>query len=144
MSAVEIWELSRQQSWRNASTLQILGAVVLLILVRIALVVLGFDRTIRFVRRVSRRAQRNQVRDEELAAAAYRVAAAAAFVPYARCLERSLVLFYQLKRRGVPVVLRLGAHAFPFGAHAWVEYNDQPVNEHREAIRFYHPIFELR
>jgi len=144
MSASEIWELSRQQAWRDASAMQVFRAVVLLALVRIALVVLGFERTIRVVRRLSRRPQRGEIRDVELAAAAYRVAAGAAFVPSARCLERSLVLFYQLKRDGVPVVLRLGAHAYPFGAHAWVEYEGQPVNEHRESIRFYRPILELR
>jgi hypothetical protein len=116
----------------------------MLILIRTALVTLGFDRTIRFVRRISSAPQRGQIHDEELAAAAYQVAVGAAFVPFARCLERSLVLFYELKRKGIPAVVRLGAVAYPFGAHAWVEYNGQPVNERGESIRVYRPIFELR
>ena len=144
MQSNGIWDLSEQQSWRDASATRILWAAVLLTLVRIALGVLGFDRTIRLVRRLGRRQQRDQIQDVELAGAAYVVAAGAAFVPNARCLERSLVLFFQLKRDGVPVVLRLGAIAYPFAAHAWVEYDGQPVNEHRESIRVYRPIFELR
>jgi hypothetical protein len=112
--------------------------------VRIALVVLGFHRTIEAVRRLSRGPQPVQIRDVDLAAAAYRVAAAGAFVPYVRCLERSLVLFYQLKRKGVPVVLRLGVWAYPFAAHAWVEYENQPINEVRETIRHLSPLLEIR
>lgn len=145
MGSNEIWQLSRQQSWQDVSYTQIFGAAVLLALARVALVVLGFHRTIKLVRRFSRGPRRDQIRDVELAAAAYRVAAASAFMPYGRkCLERSLVLFFQLKRNGVPVVLRLGAQAHPFAAHAWVEYNGEPVNEHRESIKDFSPVFELR
>ncbi len=145
MGSNEIWRPSQQQSWQDASATQIFGAAVLLALVRVLLGALGFHRTIRLVRRLSRGQQRDQIREVELAAAAYRVAAAAAFMPVGRsCLERSLVLFYLLKRNGAPVVLRLGANAHPFAAHAWVEYNGQPVNEHRESIEDYSPIFEVR
>jgi hypothetical protein len=145
VSSNDIWQLSRQQSWQDASATKIFGAAVLLALVRVALVVLGFHRTVKLVRRLSGGRQRDQVRDVELAAAAYRVAAASAFIPYGRkCLDRSLVLFYQLKREGVPVALRVGASARPFVAHAWVEYNGQPVNEHRESIKDYSLLLEIR
>lgn len=135
---------SWDQPWQQASAGQIFRTAVLLSMVRIALLVLGFHRTIQIVRRLSRGPEPVQVQDVELAAAAYRVAAAGAFVPQVRCLERSLVLFYQLKRRGVPVVLRLGVWAYPFTAHAWVEYENQPINEVQETIRHLSPLLEIR
>ncbi|MFI5003836.1 MAG: lasso peptide biosynthesis B2 protein [Solirubrobacterales bacterium] len=45
-----------------------------------------------------------------------------------RCLARSLVLTRLLARRGIPAKLVIGARAAPaFLAHAWVEYDGQPV-----------------
>jgi hypothetical protein len=45
-----------------------------------------------------------------------------------RCLVRSLVLTRLLARRGIPAKLVIGARATPdFLAHAWVEYDGQPV-----------------
>ncbi len=45
-----------------------------------------------------------------------------------RCLARSLVLTRLLARRGIPVRLVIGARTAPsFLAHAWVEYDGQPV-----------------
>lgn len=45
-----------------------------------------------------------------------------------RCLVRSLVLTRLLARRGVPTKLVIGARAAPdFLAHAWVEYDGDPV-----------------
>ncbi len=45
-----------------------------------------------------------------------------------RCLARSLVLTRLLARRGISAKLVIGARAAPdFLAHAWVEYDGQPV-----------------
>jgi hypothetical protein len=45
-----------------------------------------------------------------------------------RCLARSLVLTRLLARRGIPAKLVIGARTDPdFLAHAWVEYDGQPV-----------------
>jgi hypothetical protein len=45
-----------------------------------------------------------------------------------RCLTRSLVLTRLLARRGIPAKLVIGARTAPeFLAHAWVEYEGQPV-----------------
>ena len=45
-----------------------------------------------------------------------------------RCLARSLVLTRMLARRGIPAKLVIGARAAPdFLAHAWVEYEGEPV-----------------
>lgn len=142
----DIWQLSVRQSWQDASATTILFAAVKLVVVRVALVVLGFGRTLRLVRWVSGQRRHDDIQDEELAAAVYTIAAASALITYsgARCLERSLVLFYQLKRAGAPVALRVGANARPFAAHAWVEYKGQPINEHRDAIKDFSVLLEVR
>jgi hypothetical protein len=45
-----------------------------------------------------------------------------------RCLAHSLVLTRLLAQRGIPTKLVIGAQAAPeFLAHAWVEYDGQPV-----------------
>jgi hypothetical protein len=49
----------------------------------------------------------------------------------ARCLGRSLVLWFLLRRRGVDAELLIGADAAAgaLSAHAWVEVQGQPVND---------------
>lgn len=50
----------------------------------------------------------------------------------ARCLGRSLVLWFLLRRRGIDAELVLGAVAngtSEFLAHAWVEVDGKPVND---------------
>ena|SRR5437879_4302645 len=47
----------------------------------------------------------------------------------ARCLQRSFVTTYLLRKQGVPAQLVLGAQKLPFKAHAWVEVNARAVNE---------------
>jgi transglutaminase-like putative cysteine protease len=65
---------------------------------------------------------------------------AAVFYPgRARCLEQSLALYVLLRRRGVPVRLRLGVQPYPFNAHAWVELNGAPLNERVETVRQFVP-----
>lgn len=146
MTTSDIWQLSVRQSWQDASVKQILFAAIQLVFVRVALVVLGFGRTLRLVRWFSGQRRRDDIQDQALAAAVYRIAVASAFITYsgARCLERSLVLFYQLKRAGAPVALRVGANARPFAAHAWVEYNGQPINEHPATVKDFSVLLEVR
>jgi len=142
----DIWQLSLRQSLQEVSATRVILAAVQMVLVRVALVVIGFDRTLRLVRRLSGQRRRDDIPDQELAAAVYRVAVASAFITFrgARCLERSLVLFYQLKRAGVPVALRVGANARPFTAHAWVEYDGQPINERWDTISDFSVLLEVR
>jgi len=47
------------------------------------------------------------------------------------CLTRSLLLGWLLRRRGIPATLRIGVRLVggSLEAHAWVEYEGQPVNE---------------
>jgi transglutaminase superfamily protein len=62
------------------------------------------------------------------------------------CLERSMVLWFLLQRRGLPVELRIGARKQDarFEAHAWVELAGQVLNDsdsvHKHYARFDGPI----
>jgi hypothetical protein len=44
-----------------------------------------------------------------------------------RCLFRSLTLMSLLQRRGIENVLVIAVRPQPFGAHAWIEVDGQPV-----------------
>ncbi|MGC1188506.1 MAG: lasso peptide biosynthesis B2 protein [Candidatus Acidiferrales bacterium] len=62
------------------------------------------------------------------------------------CLERSLVLWWLLRRRGLPAELRIGARKenARFEAHAWVELEGEVLNDsetvHKHYARFDGPI----
>ncbi len=47
----------------------------------------------------------------------------------ALCLQRSFVTTYLLRKHGVPAHMVLGAQKLPFKAHAWVEVDEQAINE---------------
>jgi hypothetical protein len=68
----------------------------------------------------------------------YAVAMAGAFYPgRAKCLEQSLTLYYLLRRHGIAAVYRQGVQAYPFQAHAWVEYRGEVINDVAEHIRHF-------
>ena len=54
------------------------------------------------------------------------------------CLRQSLLVWWLLRRRGLPAELRIGvSQSGGFAAHAWVELEGQPVNDSADvAIRF--------
>lgn len=64
----------------------------------------------------------------------------------ARCLGRSLVLWFLLRRRGVDAELVIGAAASqpgaPLPAHAWVEVDGAPVNDTTD-VRARYPSFDV-
>jgi hypothetical protein len=69
------------------------------------------------------------------------VALAGALYPgRALCLEQSLVLYYVLRRQGIGVTFRMGIQAHPFAAHAWVEYNNAPLNDVAEHVTLFAPL----
>ncbi|HEU4882305.1 MAG TPA: lasso peptide biosynthesis B2 protein [Longimicrobium sp.] len=72
------------------------------------------------------------------------VVTAAAFFPgRAICLEQSLALYVLLRRRGVPVQLRLGVQPVPFAAHAWLELRGVPIEENADFVDYLLPFPEL-
>ena len=66
--------------------------------------------------------------------------AAALYPGRAACLERSLVLYWWLRRAGVPVQFRMGAQLYPFLAHAWVERDGRVINDVAEHVKLFRPI----
>lgn len=48
------------------------------------------------------------------------------------CLQRSAVLAWLLRRRGVAASLVIGYRAVPFESHAWVEVGDRVVNDRQQ------------
>jgi hypothetical protein len=69
-------------------------------------------------------------------AAEWSVAMAAAFYPgRAQCLERSLVLYYLLRRQGIPVRYCHGVQPYPLVSHAWIEYRGEVINDVPERVR---------
>lgn len=71
------------------------------------------------------------------------VTAAAFFPGRAICLEQSLALYVLLRRRGVPVELRLGVQAVPFSAHAWLELRGAPIEENADWVDYLLPFPEI-
>ncbi len=64
--------------------------------------------------------------------------------PGSTCLEKSLVLWWLLRRQGIESELRIGARKLDgkFEAHAWVERESIAVNEPPEGHRHYAPFDE--
>lgn len=57
------------------------------------------------------------------------------------CLERSLALWWLLRRRGLSGQLRIGVRKREgkFEAHAWVEFEETVLNDSEEVHRHYQP-----
>lgn len=104
---------------------------------KLSLEVRGYKRTIDWIRRrVEHVPVRMDVPPTVVKAAEWWVAMAAAFYPgRAECLERSLVLYYVLRRQGVPVRYCHGVRPSPLTAHAWIEYGDEVINDVPEHVK---------
>jgi hypothetical protein len=111
--------------------------MVALMLCDVALRVLGYTRTMRIVRRVAgERSSRfeRQIIEHTL----HSILVATAFYPgRSKCLEQSVAGLVLLRRRGVPVEMRLGVQPYPFSAHAWLELDGVPVTESPEVVAHY-------
>jgi hypothetical protein len=116
-----------------------INAASALISIKTMLLTLGFARTLRFLQgRTDGRAMNVNPDSASLESAARTLVAAAVLLPGRHeCLEQSLALWYLLRRRGVDAELTFGMCQYPFGAHAWVTYRGEPLNEDREALRHY-------
>jgi hypothetical protein len=110
-------------------SLTLVGAV-------IALRMLGLRRSLALARRLARRTMAVAAPTPEfLAGVVRRVDTTAAFFPgRALCLEQSLALYVVLRGAGVAVRFLLGAQPYPFTAHAWVEYQGEPVGESYDRV----------
>src|SRR5687768_4341049 len=128
-----------QAARQTARPPALLSSFLLLAATDLALRILGFARTVALARKLS--TTRRQADVALIAEVCRRLAMAAVFYPgRARCLEQSLALYVLLRRRGLPVELRLGVQPYPFTAHAWVELEGRPVNEQPEVISQFVPM----
>jgi hypothetical protein len=110
---------------------------VMIFAVKAALTIGGFSRTMGWLRRRLAAVSANAEADTSTLQATERaVALAGALYPgRALCLEQSLVLYYLLRRQGIPVTYCQGVQPHPFQAHAWVEYRGAPLNDVAEHAR---------
>jgi Transglutaminase-like superfamily len=124
---------------RDVARVRFINAALTLLAVKLMLRTIGFARTLRLLeRRIGTGAPVIDPAPGALDAAARSVVAAAVLIPgRVECLEQSLSLWYLLRRRGVGADLVFGMRQYPFGAHAWVSYHGEPLNEDREALRHY-------
>lgn len=61
-----------------------------------------------------------------------------------RCLAQSLMLWWLLRQRGIATDLRFGQRTENgrFAAHAWVEYEGQPINAGKDVSQLFFPFAE--
>ncbi len=99
--------------------------------VKLSLHLMGLRRTLRAIHRLAPPGSATREVDyESVERVARRVATVAAFFPArVACLEQSLTLYWLLLRARVSVTFRIGVLPSQFAAHAWVEYDGQPVLE---------------
>lgn len=117
----------------------VLHCGLLIAAVKLMLKVRGFDATTSWIRqRVATVPAADPANDAIVTQTEYAVATAAALYPgRALCLERSLVLYYLLRRRGIAVTYCQGVQPYPFLAHAWAEYCGQPINDVLEHVQLF-------
>jgi len=133
------WRRWRELSWTDRRLL--LQAALLLVYARLKLPFIEF----RVDPATGQELRSAEPADPVLARAqviARLVGIAAAHSPVAlTCLHRSLVLWWLLRRQGIPCALRLGANtqSGPFEAHAWVECAGVALNEQGAHLSRYSP-----
>jgi hypothetical protein len=123
---------ARLRSLDRAQWRVLLASLLLVPAVQLSLRLVGFKRTAKWLaRRSDGAAVAAQVPESRAAAEAVGLIAGRPVVG-ARCLGRSLVLWFLLRRRGIDAELLIGAETQRRGAlsaHAWVEVAGDPVND---------------
>jgi transglutaminase superfamily protein len=124
--------LSRLRSLSAAQWRVVLASLLLVPAVQTSLHLRGFTRTATALALRSRRPPVPTAPDRARPAAEAVALVAGRSRFGARCLGRSLVLWFLLRRRGVDAELVIGAEPPRAGelfAHAWVEVAGEPVND---------------
>lgn len=142
-----------RRSWarlRSLSAAQwrvLLQSLVLVPMVELSLKKRGFNRTAApLVKRSKRDARPATAQEARLIADAVAIVAGRRGVG-AKCLGRSLVLWFLLRRRGIDAELVIGAAASVDGvlpAHAWVEVQGEPVNDRTDVRDCFVPLLGAR
>ena len=137
---VERWR-GRWRSWRRidgAARLRLVQAACVLPCVALGVRWFGYNRTRRALARLASLAPGGPATGEApalqplVAESAWAVAAAAHHAPFSTtCLQRSLTLWWLLRRQGIDSELRIGVAkaAGEFRAHAWLERDGEVIND---------------
>ena len=145
-----MWERLHRFSLLNSQARgMFLRAAVLLPLISLSLRVRGFRWTqqslqgFSFLSKIEKRLPENVAESERIGLAVRMVNAAVRHGwSQATCLEKSLALWWLLRRHGIISSVRIGARAAggKFEAHAWVDCEgaalNEPGNEHRHYATF--------
>lgn len=138
--SLERWR-RRWRSWRRldgAARLRLVQAAGVLPAVVMGVRMFGYKRTRRVLARlapvstVAPGQQKTEALQPAIAESAWAVAAAAHHAPFATtCLQRSLALWWLLRRRGIASELRIGVTKADgeFRAHAWLERDGAVIND---------------
>jgi hypothetical protein len=127
------------RSFRTVAT--VLEAVVSLMLFD-AIAMTGFKRTHTFTKKLVTARKPPSNSDDAVARVCWCVDEACVWY-YKRvfCLQRSCVITWMLRRRGVHATVTIGARPLPFQSHAWVEVNDVVVND-RPQYKLYFTVLD--
>jgi hypothetical protein len=121
----------------------------LLAVVDLLLRLLDYRRTLRLLSRWLPAVSENDAVSEEAMSYALLLGRltriAARYVPAnSSCLRQSLLVWWLLRRRCVPAVLRLGVRKHEgFSAHAWVEVDGHPANDAPDVAQRFAPFTGL-
>lgn len=146
MTTLRTATVRRMRGYRSLSSRQrsdLRCALLLIPVVVVGLRIAGYTRVVAALDRTSRRphpSTRNaQVHDARAVAAMVSIASRLGVVP-SKCLDRSLVTWWMLRRRGIPAEVRLGAGPDlkrRMAFHAWVECGGEVVNDRSDVtVRF--------
>jgi hypothetical protein len=114
----------------------VLSCMAHLAFIRLSLRLVGFGRTLTWYENAPRaQTDGNRIDEAVVQRVGHRLAIAVALFPgRARCLEQSMVLNRELRRRGADARLRFGVKPYPFSGHAWVEVAGKPIEEDSQFI----------
>ncbi len=113
--------------------------------VDLSLALFGCNRTIRWVRRLTR-VRLSEPPDSVQRLQDLRQSCALAGKIYPRqteCLSRSLTIFAMARRRGIPVQFRIGVRKFPFTSHAWLDMGGPVFVEDASLVATLTPILTV-
>jgi hypothetical protein len=137
------WQKFKKLSW--AERVVILESMVMFVLVAPMLRFIGFGFCIKFLNLVimSKNCDEQSLPMEQARKVAHLVNVTAYHMPVrANCLQRSMVLWWMLRREGIMSKVRFGARKESTGlaAHAWVELNETVLNDSDDIAQKYIPL----
>jgi hypothetical protein len=107
---------------------------------RLCLRLFGFAKVARYLSKRRRTNTDARLSKAWLRRLTRRLSVARALSPvHTTCLEHSLAAWWEINHAGGAADLRLGAHPFPFHAHAWTEHNGTPVVDNPEELLEFRP-----